>query len=272
MTMPKATEAKTPKPPMTLREALRQEVHFFYDLQRMRIAAGNRVSRSLEFDDAILEKKHKKWFASDGDLLKTLERSSLRAVKSLCMRFAVWPWIEEVKGVGPTLAGVILSEFDIHRAPNPSKFWAFAGLHVKDGHAPKPEKGKKLPYNAQLRAKLVTVLAGCLLKADNKDYRPRYDEYKHRKQTQLGPCMTCKGTGKAKSADSGKKVDCWNCEGGKLAGRAPWGKSDKHRHQAALRYMAKMFVLDLWKAWREAEGLPVVPPYHEAKQGHKHGE
>jgi hypothetical protein len=34
--------------------------------------------------------------------------------------------------------------------------------------------------------------------------------------------------------------------------------------------MVKEFIADFWRAWREIEGLPVVPRYHEAVLGHKH--
>lgn len=40
----------------------------------------------------------------------------------------------------------------------------------------------------------------------------------------------------------------------------------------AIRYMIKMFLKDLWVAWRTLEGLPVTPDYAEAKLGMKHGE
>ena len=37
-----------------------------------------------------------------------------------------------------------------------------------------------------------------------------------------------------------------------------------------MRFMIKMLLLDIWKGWRESEGLPVRPSYHEEKLGHKH--
>jgi len=44
-------------------------------------------------------------------------------------------------------------------------------------------------------------------------------------------------------------------------------KSNLHRHNMALRYMVKIFLMDLYMVWRELEGLEVFPPYHEAKLG-----
>ncbi len=35
--------------------------------------------------------------------------------------------------------------------------------------------------------------------------------------------------------------------------------------------MVKMLLLEVWREWRLAEGLPVRPSYHEEKLGHVHG-
>lgn len=49
-------------------------------------------------------------------------------------------------------------------------------------------------------------------------------------------------------------------------------KTPKHRHNMALRYMMKFFLIDLYEQWRTLEGLEVVPPYHEAKLGLYHNQ
>lgn len=93
---------------------------------------------------------------------------------------------------------------------------------------------------------------------------PFYEDYKHRKQTMRVP--VCAGCEKEKSA--AKKKQCKNCGG--TGGPAPWGASDGHRHNAAKRYMVKMFLLGLYKKWRELEGLPVREPYSEEFGGKTH--
>lgn len=40
-----------------------------------------------------------------------------------------------------------------------------------------------------------------------------------------------------------------------------------HRHAMAMRYMIKMFLIDLYTAWRKIEGLEVHPPYAQGKLG-----
>ena len=47
-------------------------------------------------------------------------------------------------------------------------------------------------------------------------------------------------------------------------------KTDGHRHNMAMRYMIKQFLVDLHMAWRAAEGLTVSPQYSEGKLGMKH--
>ena len=42
-----------------------------------------------------------------------------------------------------------------------------------------------------------------------------------------------------------------------------------HVHNRALRKMIKLFLACLWKVWREAEGLPIRPPYI-LEHGHTH--
>jgi hypothetical protein len=168
-------------------------------------------------------------------------------------------FLEPIRGVGPAMAGVIISEIDIHKARYPSSLWAYAGLDVaangagrsrkkehlveiaytdKDG---KPATRVGITFNPFLKTKLVGVLASSFLKqpADKCVYRLIYDQYKHRLES---------------SPKYGTETET----------------SRGHRHNMAMRYTIKRFLVDLYAAWRKIEGLPVSPEYHEAKLGHKH--
>jgi len=48
-------------------------------------------------------------------------------------------------------------------------------------------------------------------------------------------------------------------------------KTDLHRHNMAIRFMIKRFLVDLYKAWRALEGLPVAEEYSAAKLNMPHG-
>lgn len=256
--------------------ALRRKVENFYDLQRLRKQtegrtydrAKNTEIKLHEVDVAILERRASELEVVEGFALNDVEDH----LKTIPFYVNILSDKKRYKGIGPTMAGVILSYFDIRKADTPSKFWSYAGLSVipavrcanchavlkektdknndvsyahppnkkcdkqevpvvyQSGKAPRPVSGEKLKYNKFLRAKMCGVLGAVLIKL-NSPWRKFYDEYKHR------------------------KASCG------------WGESDLHRHKAAVRYMIKMLLLDIWTEWRKHEKLPVRPSYHEEKQG-----
>jgi len=291
---------------------IRHAIRNHYDIQGVRLASEQRlVPREGKTPDIHLDAKAVEWQERMTVGLEALEKKAKSEVNRILKAdaAALYKWCRSVKGLGPLGAGVMIAEFDIHRAAYPSSFWRFAGLDVGgDGRSPHPVAGRKNTYNKWLRSKLIAVIGAGLIKARNEKYTKVYRDYKHRLMTRLGPCMLCHGKGTAsapkeiggkKQADGGKAKKCWNCVGykatdgyriepaadGKKAkkvalkvarpypsDRAPWGKGDAHRHAAALRYMVKVLVVDFFNAWREVEGLPYVPSYFEAKHGRSHRE
>ena len=256
----------------TNRENLRQIVRYFYDLQKLRIQSGNRSGPHAEEAQPVLSEENKAFLDSQKMDLQQLEKATLSQIKKYLKRDRIYTeWLSKQRGCGPTLSGVLLAEIDITKAQTPSALWAYAGLHVdtSTGLAVRRKKGVKSNWNNFLKAKVLKVLGECLIKADS-DWRKFYDDYKNRKKSMVVPkCTACDGTGKSKIKDSeGSK--CKNCNG--TGGPAPWGNSDGHRHNAAIRYMVKMFLLELWMQWRKIEELPIVPSYAEAKLGIKHGD
>lgn len=269
------------------RLALKRKVRMYYDIQEMRLQAQGRLTKKAPGSEIDL---HPSDIRKLEARLTDLQVAENNALKDLEEHLAEVPFYREhmhknpqYKGLGPRMAGVVLASFDIAREDTPSKMWAFAGLapipalrctecsvvvdkhpdrdmrdthyfHPKplgnkcrwagsavtnegvfvSGKAMKPIPGEKLRYNKWLRTKLCGVLGEVLLKVGS-PYRTFYDQYKHRKES------------------------------------AGWGTSPKHRHVAAIRYMIKMLLLDLWKEWRTFEGLPVRPSYQEEKLGHTHG-
>jgi hypothetical protein len=168
-------------------------------------------------------------------------------------------YLSKIDGCGAFLAGYIVCNMDPHAAPRPSSFWKYTGLDVvvdengvgvgrssKRCHMIKVEYINKegeeavkdsLTYKPPLKSKLTKVLGECLIKANGK-YKKIFDGYKHRMlQRKNIPNPT--------------------------AG---------HIYKMSVRYMVKMFLADLWRAWRIMEGLEVVPTYAEAKLGLVHRE
>jgi hypothetical protein len=188
-------------------------------------------------------------------------------------------WLDKQRGIGPAMGAVLVTYFDIHKAERPSQFWALAGLDVASGIASDPNNklarsrrkehlvereyvdrhGKtkrkmSTTFDPWLQSRLLGVLGASLLRSGS-SYRKYYDEYKHRIETD--PARR-KGT----LADKKREWDAGN------ETESIWHPLRIHR--AAQRKMVKEFVADFWRAWREIEGLPVVPRYHEAVLGHNH--
>jgi len=187
-----------------------------------------------------------------------LEESELRHFRNLGKILLEYPifteYLDTVKGIGPAMAGVILSEIDISKARYVSSLWAYAGLDVaNDGNGRSrkkehlverdyidgegaPAKRVGITFNPFLKTKLIGVLGSSFLRAGDNKYSAIYRDYKHR-----------------------------------LESHPKWIERTKgHRHNAAIRYMIKMFLMDLYANWKRIEGLPAMPPYNEAKLEMKH--
>ena len=189
------------------------------------------------------------------DSLLQAEERAVSNLKPIVEQFALWNmYLKDVKGVGPMMAAVIISSLDIRKAKYPSSFWKYCGLDVapdgkarskraehlvdreyvdKDGET-KIKKG--LTFKPFIRTKLLGVLGGSFLKAKHPKYSKIYYDARTRYENRPDLAESTKG----------------------------------HRHNMAMRYMIKMFLIDLHVEWCKIEGLPVQVPYHEAKLGIKH--
>lgn len=176
------------------------------------------------------------------EVAAAMEEDTEKEIATEIHNHPLWgAYLADVKGCGEMMTAVMVTEFDIVKWENVSKGWSFAGLAPgKD----RKVKGQKCTYNQFLRAKLCGVLGSSFLKC-NSPYRTYYDDMKHR--------LESKDWGTESKNPTDKK-------------RPKAG----HQHKAATRYMVKMFLKDLYVAWRTLEGLPVREPYQEEYLGHKH--
>ena len=115
----------------------------------------------------------------------------------------------------------------------------------------KPATRVGITFNPFLKTKLIGVLGPSFIKQgpDRSLYAGLYYDYKHRMESHAKWGMQHD----EERDEKGRKVT-----------------SKGHRHNMAVRYMVKQFLIDLYKAWRALEGLEVHPPYHEAKLDMKH--
>jgi hypothetical protein len=208
-----------------------------------------RVTRRKKYDfDGVITTHAELGLLSNYFQIEKREQDLFRSLGYALDGVPIWEeFLSDVKGVGPAMAGCIISELDPHRAPYPSSFFAYCGLDVADdGKARsrrsehlvehkytdsegKEQTRKSLSFNPFIRTKLLGVLGSSFLRAGKEDnpYRDEYDRYRHRIEN----------------------MDCHE------------DKSDGHIHNMAIRKMVKHFVCDLHLMWRYLEDLPVSKPY-----------
>ena len=191
------------------------------------------------------------------------EENSDADIEAFLPNFEIWNnWLRHVKGVGPIMGAVLISEVDPVIAENPSKLHKFAGLDVVNevdgrGRSKRKEhlieitytnrKGQEatrlgITYNAFFKTKMY-VLAGSFLRIKEGHYRKIYLDAKNRYENhERYGVATEKGNTDAH----------------------PFGTPVDHRHKMALRKMIKQFLDDFLFAYREQLGLPNRPTYAQS--------
>lgn len=229
---------------------LKLMVRSVYDLQKVRIMLSNRLSKAGKGEETLtveaqakIQSHYSEIYAAEKNMLKTINKE-LKTVP-------VWTeYLQGVRGIGPALAGIIISELiDIERFETISKLWSYCGFGLYGGEIQKRKKGEKANWNNFLKCKLF-LLAECFIKTNNQAYRKLYDDYKYRLAARKCPLTPERHGGK-------DKIDQFGCTAG-------------HRHAMAMRYMIKMFLKDLYLKWHEIKGITPRPSYQEEYLGHKH--
>lgn len=212
--------------------------------------------------------------------LDQAEKQQFRNLSPVLEDFPIYSkFLSNITGIGPAMAGVIISEIPIANITYVSSLWRYAGLDVgpmlPNGRSGRTRQrphmiqrqyinsdGKEdwhnsITYNPMLKSKLMGVLGPSFLKTGS-DFRRFYDmkkaEYSARGPDWINP-------------QTKEKDPSWS--DGKT------GPNKARCHQAAMRFMVKEFLRQLYEAWRPLEGFPVTADYRTAKLGlvreHHHG-
>jgi hypothetical protein len=202
------------------------------------------------------------------------ERDLLRLLTERIARHPAWPWLERVRGIGPSLSARLLARLEIDRAPTPSSFWSYCGLatvaaqlyrctqcgyelslavgrHLRSGHrvpgSGQPCLGTLLPNGEGARR----VAQPRPSRGENAPY--------DREAKKL--CYLI-GISFIRQGDSYKRY--YDDQRSRLDVAKPdW--IPRRRHLTALRMTEKLFLAHLWLVWREQLGLPVTAPYADGR-------
>lgn len=262
-----------------LRAVIRMLVRAREDFQGMRKRMDNRMGRKADGEaqenltERVFTAEDVAAFNEISDESRAMEKDVEKKLERALRRMPIYDWLKEQKGIGTIAMGHICGSFDIYKADTVSKLWQYAGMNPGLVHGKKRKekgdsfeiivtddfiRGDKLtfgyvaPFNKALRTALLGVMGDGFIKSQN---RYCMDFYYPRKQRLEQEENTVEEISKA-----GAKPKAVAWKDAKAA----------HRHRAAIRYMVKMFVADLYAAWRPLHGLNVRVPYQEEKLGHKH--
>lgn len=219
------------------------ELRLLYDtqvsVQKLRISLGNRVS-ALERGVDSVELPTPQVYADLAAMAEGMESRINKAIAAELKMYPVWDsWLSHVRGIGPLLAGQMLSLLlPPLEERGPSTWYKAAGLapseHSGLMRLPRPRAGEgKITYHPWLRRCLWNV--GTSFVRNGAFYRDVYDTAKQE--------LVAKHTGD----------ESW----------------PPHRLDSVARWkMVKLFLAHLWEEWLAADGKTGRRAYVIDKLGH----
>ena len=211
------------------------------DIETVRIANENRY-RSMTLDDPDfghgidVDDPAAVTMAAIVDALKGVEERTIRQLQKTMRAHPLGDFVAETPGLGEKQVARLLAKIgdpywhDAEDRPRSVReLWAYCGLHVIDGQAPRRTKGVKLNWNQDAKMRVWLIAASCI-KISTSPYRAVYDATRE------------------KYADAVHETACVRC--GPSGKPAPIGSTLNagHQHARAMRQMCKDILLDLWVA------------------------
>lgn len=259
----------------------------------------------------VLDEQDRAYLRRQAHALQLLETTTLERIQSLLNGVLIYEqFLKDVKGCGPTMSGVLLSEITLWRTVDPERF---KFTKSRRDYVVKAN-GKEWPYFEVVLVEKEDRYNKEKRKKEKVDVERRLICYEYKLddgtiEVRQDCCPTASSLwyyaglgvstvdGKAVRKRKGEKANwshflktkmvgvlgekCFICAKGPWKDlydnrkhrqvSKGWGNSDAHRHRDAIRVMMKRFLLELWQQWRTLEGMPTPDPYAEAKLGIEHG-
>jgi len=279
------TKVVVKKNPITSREELRSLVRLYYDIQNFRIGAGN---RQYQLDKNEEENKTKKKSTTKPNVsfeyatagLKETEEAISKWIKEYVSNDPIGKWLIATKGIGPILAGGLISYIDITKCQTAGSIWKYAGW---EGHRPPKKKGVKLDYNPDFRVlcwkcgESFQKISGVIKDSEgnpvldekgNVQYKSLYGGlYAEKLKWYIDKNEAGGFAEAAKTALSEKNITASATKECYESGKLPMA----HLISMAKRYAVKIFLSHLFTVWYEYENKKPAPrPFVEVHCGHVH--
>ncbi len=232
-------------------------VEAYYDHQKSRIAAGERV-RSLS--KAEVPHEVLGWEMEQSGVI---ENQIKRALDLYSASTPLGHWARSIMGVGPVIAAGLMAHIDPKIAKTSGAVWRFAGLDSSSEW----KKGEKRPWNAKLKT-LTWKLGESFVKQSSRDGDIYGALYLQRKVVEIerneAGDFTEQAAAKLVRYNIGKETDAHKCY---AAGKLP----PAHIHARAKRYAVKMFLSHYFEiAYFLEHGERAAAPYALAHMEHVH--
>jgi hypothetical protein len=194
----------------------------------------------------------------------TEERELSRLLEEAVTQHPAWPWLMQIRGVGPRLAARLLSRLRIELARSPSSFWSYCGLatvqaveyHCAACGARTVVPARTPPPSRHLGADRRTcegryTCVGAPACSRVAQPRPRRLEPRRYDASAKTICFLI---GTSFSRQGGPYKQFYREAYQRYSEQHPdWPA--KRRVLAAMRRTVKLFLKHLWMVWREAEGM-----------------
>lgn len=145
----------------------------FKEVQHSRVAASNRIyANSHPKIKAVLE------------TLEEHEKAILKEMKGILEHMPIYAeFLLQIKGIGPAVASGLLAYMgNVARFSNVSHAYAYFGLDVRGGKAPRKTKGQTANWSHKGRCLLLGVIGDSFVKHRTPKYRDIYDAEKARQK------------------------------------------------------------------------------------------
>lgn len=197
------------------------------DLERARISAENQLRAAIDTKalDPVLNAQHLAPLQELVEGLRAVEAQAVRRLESAMKHHPLGAWVTETQGLGAKTVGRFLGAVGPLQARSmPSQLWAYCGLHVVDGHAPRRQRGQQANWSTRAKTRAYLMAEACvkLVGGGTKRRSPYRDVY-----------------------DAARAHD----EARQSERETPL--TDGHCHARAMRRVSKAILADMWAEARK---------------------
>lgn len=218
-------------------------------LEQLRIADENRVRSIRQSIEATGDAREDLLdsILSVNTEIKALESRAVKELqKSLRSVPGISDWVKQTPGLGEKTVGRFIGaignpafNFAAGRPRRgPAEMWAYCGLHVVNGQAPRKQRGQQANWSTEAKTRSFLMAEGCV-KAVGGETKAGYSKKR-------SPYRDVYDTAKAKHEGAVHKYECVRCGPKGKPAQPGTELNPGHAHARAMREVMKAILRDLF--------------------------